>query len=447
MNSILTNDAKHVWHPLRQAQTEIAVTPILRAKGSVLYGENGKEYLDMVSSWWVNTHGHAHPKIAKAIYEQAQTLEQVIFADCTHGPAVQLASQLAKLLPEALTRVFFSDNGSTAVEVALKISYQYWHNQGQGHRRRFISFEGGYHGDTFGAMAAGKTSGFADVFGEFLFDVDTMPYPATWDGDTEIQQKEGEALRHLQVHLEKYGDQTASLIIEPLVQGASGMRMCRPEFLQAMVSMAKSYRILVIFDEIMTGFGRTGSFFACQKAGVAPDLICLSKGLTGGFLPLSVTVAKEKIYKAFLGDTFDKAFAHSHSFTANPLGCAAALASLELFEEENTLQKIKQIETWHRRHMAELSKHPKVTKTRIMGTIAAFDIKNEESKYALPIVATLKQAFLERGLLIRPLGNVIYLLPPYCTTEEQLAYAYDSIKEVLDEEFILTKYQKTELPT
>jgi len=433
MNSLLINDTNHVWHPLRQAQTEITVTPILKAKGSVLYGENNKEYLDMVSSWWVNLHGHAHPKIAKAIFEQAQILEQVIFADCTHKPAIQLATQLAKLLPEPLTRVFFSDNGSTAVEVALKISYQYWHNQGQGHRKRFISFEGGYHGDTFGAMAAGNAAHFHGPFQEFLFDVDTMPYPATWDGDTETHQKETHALKYLNDHLEKYGDQTASLIIEPLVQGSSGMRMCRPEFLQKMVSMAKSYGILVIFDEIMTGFGRTGSLFACQKADVTPDLICLSKGLTGGFLPLSVTVAGESIYKAFLGDTFDKAFAHSHSFTANPLGCAAALASLELFEEENTLQKIAQIETWHRRHMDELSKHPNVTKARIMGTIAAFDIRNEESKYALPIVATLKKAFLERGLLIRPLGNVVYLLPPYCTTEEQLAYAYDSIREVLDQ--------------
>ncbi|MBY0281312.1 MAG: adenosylmethionine--8-amino-7-oxononanoate transaminase [Alphaproteobacteria bacterium] len=433
MDSLLVNDANHVWHPLRQAQTDITVTPILSAKGSVLYGENGQEYLDMVSSWWVNLHGHAHPKIAKAIFDQAQTLEQVIFADLTHKPAVELASRLARLLPEPLTRVFFSDNGSTAVEVALKISYQYWHNQGQGYRKRFISFEGGYHGDTFGAMAAGNAAHFHAPFQEFLFDVDVMPYPHTFDGDREIEQKEASALQHFKDHLEKYGNQTASLIIEPLLQGSSGMRMCRPVFLQKMVAMAKSYGILVIFDEIMTGFGRTGSFFACQKASVTPDLICLSKGLTGGFLPLSVTVASESIYKAFLGDTFDKAFAHSHSFTANPLGCAAALASLELFEEENTLQKIKQIETWHHHHMAKLSKHPNVIKARIMGTIAAFDIKSEESKYALPIVATLKKAFLERGLLIRPLGNVVYLMPPYCTTEKQLTHAYDSIREVLDQ--------------
>lgn len=433
MTSVLINDRNHIWHPLRQAKTDITITPIRKAKGCILYDENNKEYLDMVSSWWVNIHGHAHPKIAKAIYEQAQVLEQVIFADCTHEPAAKLAAQLTKLLPESLSRVFFSDNGSTAVEIALKISYQYWYNQGQNNRKRFISFEGGYHGDTFGAMAAGNTSHFHGPFQELLFKVDLMPYPDTWDGDTEIAKKEEKALNKFKEHLEKYGKQTASLIIEPLVQGSSGMRMCRPEFLQQMVGLARNYGILVIFDEIMTGLGRTGSLFACQKAKVTPDLICLSKGLTGGFLPLSLTVAKENIYEAFLADTFDKAFAHSHSFTANPLGCAAALASLELFKEENTLEKITQIETWHRKYMDALAKHPKVHKTRIMGTIAAFDIKTEESKYALPVVATLKQAFLERGLVIRPIGNVIYLLPPYCITEEQLTHAYHSIKAVLDE--------------
>lgn len=429
MDSTVALDRRHVWHPFTQAQTAPDPIPIKSAQGIRLYTEDGREFLDLVSSWWVNIHGHAHPAIAAAIARQAQTLEQVIFAGFTHQPAAQLADELVQRLPDGLNRVFFSDDGSTAVEVALKMALQYWRNQGEAQRTRFLAFEGGYHGDTVGAMSAGKGCGFFDTYGSLLFEVGLLPFPETWDADTDVEAKEQAALARLDIYLADHGGTIAAVIMEPLIQGSAGMRMCRPEFLQALAQRLREANILLIFDEVMTGFGRTGAMFASLKAQVRPDIICLSKGLTAGFLPMSVTVATEEVYAAFLGETFERSLVHGHSFTANPLGCAAALASLQVFEDERTLLKLPQIETWHQQGLAQLAKCPQVQHLRVTGTIAAFDVVASDAGYTSVVGAKLKAYFHERGLLLRPLGNVLYLLPPYCVTEAELAHAYQVIWE------------------
>ena len=427
---LLELDRRHVWHPFTQEATAPLPVPVVAGSGAVLRGADGREYLDLIASWWVNLHGHAHPAIAEAIAAQARCLEQVIFAGFTHAPAVELARRLTSLLPGDLDRVFYSDDGSTAVEVALKIAVQYWRNRGA-RRERFIAFEGGYHGDTFGAMSAGRGSGFFGPFEGMLLPVDQVPFPATWEGDPEVEAREAAALAALDDLLERSGDATAAIILEPLVQGAGGMRMCRPGFVAEVVRRARARGVLVIFDEVMTGFGRTGSLFACLGVGVTPDLVCLSKGLTGGFLPLSATVVREPIYQGFLDPEFDKAFAHGHSFTANPLGCAAALASLDLLLEPSTQARIRAIEARHRELVAALEDIPRATRGRVTGTIAALDVAAGESGYTAAVAQRLKAWFLDAGLLIRPLGPTVYLMPPYCVTDAQLDRAYAGIREAL----------------
>lgn len=427
-------DARHVWHPFTQAQTAPEPPFIRTARGTVLVDAEGREFLDMISSWWVTLHGHAHPRIAEAIAEQARTLEHVIFAGFSHDPAVTLSKRITDLLAAPLTRVFFSDNGSTAVEVALKAALQFHRNQGNTRRTRFIAFDGGYHGDTVGAMSAGVASKFFDTFREILFPVDVLPVPATWMGDAEVEAKEAAALAALDEHLDAHGDETVAAIIEPLVQGASGMRMHRPEFLRALEQRLKAHGILLILDEVMTGFGRTGEVFAHLGAGVTPDFVCLSKGLTGGFLPLSLTVTTDAVYDAFLGESLDTAFLHGHSFTANPLGCAAALASHDLLVDDACTTRRQEIEAWHRSFLADLAHDPLVTRPRVQGTIMAFDVKVPDGSagYASAVGPKLKQSFTEDGLLIRPLGNVVYLLPPYCVTDAELNRAGDGIRRALD---------------
>ena len=425
-------DQNYVWHPFTQAQTAPLPLAIARGEGAYLYDETGRAYCDLVSSWWVNLHGHAHPAIADAIAHQARTLEHVLFAGFTHAPAAQLASALVQQLPASLQRVFFSDNGSTATEIALKMAYQVWFNRQQAQRTLFLAFEGGYHGDTFGAMAAGRQSGFFDPFKPFLFDVKLLPYPETWEGDEQVQAKEQQALHALDQALAQHGEKIAALIMEPLVQGASGMRFCRAEFVRAVVERVRAHGVLVIFDEVMTGFGRTGKMFACQHADVAPDLICLSKGLTGGFLPMAVTVTSNEVYQAFLGERFSSAFAHGHSYTANPLGCAAALASLQLFETEHTLEKIAALEQVHRAGLAQLRRLPLVQRTRVLGGIAAFNLGADAERYDAAIGRALQQRCLEAGLIVRPLGNTVYLLPPYCLSPQGLTQVYEVLYALLE---------------
>ncbi len=424
--TIKERDQKIIWHPFTQHQTARMPTHIVRGERAYLIDSDGNYLLDLISSWWVNLHGHAHPDIADAIYQQAMKLEQVIFSDFTHETAVELADLLLALLPKAFSKVFYSDNGSSAVEVALKMAYQFWRNLGQPARCRFMSFKKGYHGDTFGAMSVGKQSGFFSQFEDLFFSVDSFSYPATWQGDQDVLEKEEMVLLEIETHLEQFSSQTAAMILEPLVQGAGGMQMCRPEFLQQLEKRLRHYGVLIIYDEVMTGFGRTGATFACLKSNTTPDIICLSKGLSGGFLPLAATVCQEYIYQAFLSETFHQALAHSHSFTANPLGCAAAIASMRLLKEPKTVQQMKQIEAVHNARLSEMAEIERIQKQRYCGTIAAFDLTTTDA-YGSESSLKWRQIFQNQGLLIRPLGNTIYFLPPYCITADELTSAYQIV--------------------
>ena len=422
----------NIWQPYTQAKTAVDPIEVKSAQGLWLELADGRKISDCISSWWVNLHGHAHPHIVDAIARQAAQLEHVIFAGFTHKPAQQLATQLVARLPEKLTRVFYSDNGSTAVEIALKMAYQYWANQGKP-RQRFMAFEGAYHGDMFGTMAVGARSIFSDVFQDLLFEVDFCPYPDTWDGDGDAIEKEAKCLELIRTKLTDRPKYYAGIIIEPLVQGVAGMRMCRPEFIQQLRGLATEFDTLLIFDEVMTGFGRTGVDFACNKARVQPDLICLSKGITGGFLPLAVTIATEEIYNSFYSDDPTKTLYHGHSYTANPIGCAAALASLELLTQNEPVYS--QMEVWHRQYLTKLAnRYPQLNKLRIAGTIAAIDINNQEQAgYLNNVGRKIGHHAIARGVLLRPLGNVLYLMPPYCITESELGWVYQQIDTILSE--------------
>ncbi|MCM1982440.1 adenosylmethionine--8-amino-7-oxononanoate transaminase [Lyngbya confervoides] len=418
----------NIWPPYTQVKTAPAPLKVKSAQGVWLELEDGRKIIDCISSWWVNNHGHAHPKIAAAIATQAQTLEQVIFSGFTHDPAEQLAERLVQHLPGDLSRVFFSDNGSTAVEVGLKMAYQYWANCGQP-RSRFLAFSGAYHGDTFGAMAVGDRSVFTARFADLLFEVEFVPFPGTYVGDEAADQRDAEVLAKIQAQLAT--GQYAGVIIEPLIQGAGGMQMCRASFLQALRQLADHAQVLLIFDEVMTGFGRTGAWFASDRAGVAPDIICLSKGITGGFLPFAVTVCTEQIYQAFYSHDPLKTLYHGHSYTANPLGCAAALAGLELMRENEP--KFQAMEAIHLHHLQPLQSHPRCEKIRVTGTVAALDVVNPQAPgYLNQVGLVIRQKALDRGLLLRPLGNVLYLLPPFCITPAELAQVYAGIVEILD---------------
>jgi len=428
--TISQRDAKVIWHPFTQHQTTPLPTTIERGEGAYLFDQQGNRLLDLISSWWTNLHGHAHPEIAQAIYQQAMKLEHVIFSSFTHEPGVKLAERLLEILPDHFSKVFYSDNGSTAVEVALKMAYQFWQNHGEKQRQRFIAFENGYHGDTFGAMSLGKKSGFFSAYEDLFFKVDFIPYPSTWLDDVDVRQKEQKILNTLDEHLKKYAKETAALIIEPLIQGASGMRMCRPEFLRQLEERMRSYGILIIYDEVMTGFGRTGDFFACRKANTAPDIVCVAKGITGGFLPFAATVCTEKIYQAFLNDHFSYALVHGHTFTGNPLSCAAALASMEILKRPETSKQQQMIEKVHREGLIYLTETAPIEHARYCGTVAAFDLK-ASAQYGSNLSVKLREPFRKQGLLIRPIGNVIYFLPPYCIAEADLKRTYTITAEQL----------------
>lgn len=403
---------------------------IVSGKGPYLYDDQGREILDMVSSWWVNIHGHSHPAIAEAIAKQAATLEHVIFAGFSHEPAELLADRLVEKLGPPLEYVFYSDNGSTAVEVALKMALQYAINKGNSERNLVIGYEGGFHGDTWAAMAAGRTSGFFDTYLDLLsLEVKHLPYAATFADDPQRDAIEAETLKQLDELLESCGDRVAALLIEPMIQGAGGMRFCRPEWLNQVVTKAKSFGIQIIFDEVMTGFSRTGKMFAFEHLDVRPDIICLSKGITGGFMPFSATVATEDIYETFLGETFGQALSHGHSYAGNPICCAAAVASLELFETEQTLEKVAAQERVHNECLPTL---PRTHNHRVLGAVAACELE-AESGYASGVSVEMRRKFLEHGLLLRPFGNTLYLLPPACVDEPTLRRAYDVIAKVIPE--------------
>jgi len=420
----------NIWYPFTIIQNAPEPLKVTGGEGVWLELEDGHKIMDCISSWWVNIHGHAHPEIAAAIHDQAKKLEQVIFANFSHEPAERLAERLTDRLPGRLNRVFFSDDGSTAVEVAMKMAWQYWKNRRE-ERQTFICFEGAYHGDTFGAMSAGARSVFTEVFSELLFDVEFLPYPHTRIGDDGVGEREDAVIERLETMLSEHPQKYAGIMIEPLVQGAGGMRMCREEFLQKLHRVTQQYGTLLIFDEVMTGFGRTGDWFASLRAQVEPDIICLAKGLTGGFLPLSVTVCSDAIYDAFDSDDPVKTFWHGHSYTANPLGCAAALASMDLMEENEPV--FSSMEVWHRERLERLREHPGLKNHRVTGTIAAMDINaGGEEGYLNPVADRIKRTCVDEGLLVRPLGNVLYLMPPYCVNREQVDRMYDGIIKLIE---------------
>jgi adenosylmethionine-8-amino-7-oxononanoate aminotransferase len=419
-NEIPLLDATHIWHPYTRHFGMRPPPQIVRAEGASLYDADGRELLDMISSWWVTLHGHAEPSIAAAIARQSKTLEQVIFAGFTHEPAVRFAAELSGVLPAGLTRIFFSDDGSTAVEAALKMSLQYWANQGE-KRNTIVALENAYHGDTFGSMSVSARGVFSKPFRDHLFDIETLPDP------TGVS-----TLRALDQLLRERERDVAAIIVEPMLQGAGGMRVWSADLLRELRERTQSSGILLIADEVLTGFGRTGPLFACEHAGISPDIMCLSKGITGGFMPLGATAVRNEIFETFSSGREADTFFHGHSYTANPVACAAGRASLTLLDAGSTDRRAL-IEEVHRDRIARIARHPAASNPRVLGTLAAIEI-GEGSGYLNPIGPRIAQFALDRGVLLRPLGNVVYLLPPYCTSAAQLGMAYDVVESFLEEQ-------------
>lgn len=419
MNELLETDRNHVWHPFSALQQTTDLPLITKGSGPYLYTAQGNRIIDAISSWWVNLHGHAHPDIANAIATQAQQLEHVIFAGFTHEPAIRLTENLLTILPENYQRVFFSDNGSTAVEVALKMAIQYWSNRGV-KKQKIIALHGAYHGDTFGAMAVGERGLFTRPFFPYLFDVVFVDFPSD----------EGRVLAQMETELRS--GEVAAFIFEPLVQAAAGMRMYSPSVLDKMVALAHSADALCIADEVFTGFGRTGTYFAVDQLTNKPDIIALSKGITGGFLPLGVTACHEEVADAFSSNEVSKTFFHGHSYTANPLACAAANASFNLLAGDECQSRIRMISSMHSEFAESILHHSSVAEIRTQGTLLAIELRTqEETSYTNRLREIIYPWFMKRGVLMRPLGNVIYLVPPYCTGKDDLQYIYDSIREFL----------------
>jgi len=415
-------DLKIIWHPYTQMQGSSAPVGIVRGEGSYLISEDGSRYLDMISSWWVNLHGHAHPYIADKVYRQLLTLEHAIFAGFTHEPAVQLGEMLLKVLPENTGKIFYSDNGSTAVEVALKMAVQYWHNKGIS-KPKIISFRNGYHGDTFGAMAVGDRGVFTKAFHDMLFEVVFVEVPTAGNEEAAINEF---------YNLIADNQDIAAFIFEPLVQGTAGMIMYSAAALDRMMNVCKQHNILTIADEVMTGFGRTGKMFAIDYLSTKPDIICMSKGITGGTMPLGVTACTREVYNAFLSDDRTKALFHGHSYTANATACAAAIASMELLLKQECQYQIFMISEMNKKFADKIKNHASVTDVRTMGTILAIELKTEAgTSYFSNLRDYLYNFFMTRKILMRPLGNIIYIIPPYCTTSDQLHTTYTAIEELL----------------
>lgn len=415
-DELIARDRAVNWHPYSQMKTSQHV-PILSGKGVHLYDADGNSYIDAVSSWWVTLHGHAHPYIAQKVFEQLQRLEQVIFAGFTHQPAIELSERLLALLPVNQQKIFYSDNGSTAVEVALKMCIQYAYQHGR-KKNKILAFKHGYHGDTFGAMSVSERGLWTAPFQDLLFEVIFIDAPHSSN------------LKETFQIIDQHADDIACFIYEPLVQGAGGMLMHQAADLSALMAYGKSKGILLIQDEVFVGFGRTGTLFAANQLTESPDIMCFSKGLTGGTMPMGITSCTEELYQAFYSDEKMKAFFHGHSFTASPIACAASLASLDLLLQQDTMDAIQRIIRSHNDFTKELNTLDVVQNIRQCGTILAFDWKIGETSYFNKIQEQLYAAFLAEGVILRPLGNTVYILPPYCISDQELQGVYQAIKKV-----------------
>ncbi|MDP1835232.1 MAG: adenosylmethionine--8-amino-7-oxononanoate transaminase [Chlamydiales bacterium] len=418
-------ETTNVWAPFTQHQTSDAPIPVVKASGAYLHAADGSRYLDAISSWWVTLHGHCHPYIARKIAEQATQLEHVMLAGFTHPPACELAQRLTALLPANLTRVFYSDNGSTAVETALKIALQYWHNRNEMRpRTKVVTLKGGYHGDTVGAMSLSDRSFFTRPFEPILFDVISIDPPFIGSEEASLDQLKA-ALAN---------DDVACFIYEPGLQGVGGMISHSLEGLDALIGLCRQHNVLTIADEVLVGCGRTGPLFVSNAMANAPDMVCLAKGLTGGFLPLAATVCSEHLFEAFLSDELKKALLHGHSYAGNPIGCAAALANLDLLEDPLCAQQRQFIEQKHRAFQQKLLGHPGIKRCEVIGTILIVDYRNDHaSSYYNPLRNRLASFFLNRHVLLRPFGNTVHAIPPYCVDADDLQQIYDALEASLTE--------------
>lgn len=420
--NLTEKDKLYNWHPYTQHQTAKDFPAIVKGKEALLWDENGKEYIDAIASWWVNPFGHSNTIIADAIYQQLTTLEHVLFGGFTHNKAVELAEKLMEILPSNQKKIFYSDNGSTAVEIAVKSALQYNYNKGI-KKTKIIAFEDAFHGDTFGAMAASGISFFTEAFKGSLLEVDRIPVPTEGNEEESFQ-----ALEQL-VKTNEY----AAFIFEPLVLGAAGMVMYSAENLDKLIAICKKNNVFTIADEVMTGFGKTGKTFATDYLEQKPDMMCLSKALTGGTIPMAITTFSQEIFNGFLSDDVNKALFHGHTFTANPTGCAAALASIAILETSEIQNNIKLINQSHLAFQEKIIVHPKVIATRVLGVIFALEIRtDEDTSYYGEIRQKLYDFFIENGIILRPVGNIVYVLPPYIITENQLNKIYQTIEKALE---------------
>ena len=411
-----------VWHPFTQHGLEPPMKKVIKTEGAYLIDEAGSRILDAISSWWVITHGHRHPTIMEAIRRATDSYDQVIFAEYTHAPAEELARGLIKISPAGLEHVFYSDSGSTAVEVALKMALGFFHNTGR-RRHRIVVMEHGYHGDTIGTMSVGERGVFNAAYEPLLFGVDRLAFP-----EPGSEQQMLDAFRLLCC-----SGQVAALLIEPLVLGAGGMKMFEPSLLGKLSEIARSHDVLFIADEVMTGWGRTGTLFACDQAGICPDILCTSKGLTGGAMPLAATLCTSEIFDAHVSTDRRKTFFHSSSYTANPIACAAAVANLEIWANEPVQARMDRLTALQEKALRRFANDRRFMNIRQTGTIAALDMAVGSEGYLADIGPRLRSFFRDRHLLIRPLGNVVYLMPPYCVSEAEIDRLYDAIDEAADE--------------
>lgn len=419
--SLQQRDGQYLWHPYTQHKTAALPIGITKGEGVLLWDENGKEYIDAIASWWVNPYGHSNKYIADAIYKQLTSLEHVLFGGFTHEPAVVLSERLMEILPSNQKKLFFSDNGSTAVEIAIKVALQYYYNKGQ-KRTKIIAFENAFHGDTFAAMAASGISFFTEAFRGSLIEVIRIPVPE--------KGREEESYTALKALAE--ANEYAAFIFEPLVQGAAGMVMYEPETLDKLMGICKANGIFTIADEVMTGFGKTGKTFACDYLATQPDMMCLSKALTGGTIPMAITTFTRQLYDAFYDDDVNKALFHGHTFTANPTGCAAALASLDLLQQQTMQESIERINKRHLAFKAKMESHPKVKTARVLGVIFALEIDREGESYYGNFRNRLYDFFIGNGVIMRPVGNIVYILPPYIISDEHLDKIYGIIEEAIE---------------